>query len=72
MEFYGALFGWEFDVGPARPRTTQPVGPWDCGGGLAENPDPGATRFWWNVYLATAAATPAVAVGRAAGGRGGQ
>jgi predicted enzyme related to lactoylglutathione lyase len=54
MDFYGALFGWTFDVraGGVRPvhhvparrtarRRTRP------------NPDPAATDFWWNVYLAT-------------------
>ena len=54
MEFYGALFGWEFEVGPAETmRYTEcrldgrPVA------ALAENPDPEATAFWWNMYLAT-------------------
>jgi predicted enzyme related to lactoylglutathione lyase len=55
MEFYRALFGWEFDVGPAETMHYtmcllhgRPVA------ALAANPDPGATTFWWNVYLATA------------------
>jgi uncharacterized protein len=55
MGFYEALFGWEFQVGvPETMRYT----PCLLGGrrvaALAENPDPGATEFWWNVYLATA------------------
>jgi uncharacterized protein len=55
MEFYRALFGWEFDVGPAETMHYtmcllhgRPVA------ALAANPDPGASTFWWNVYLATA------------------
>jgi len=54
MRFYGALFGWEFQVGPPETmRYTRCL----LGGrpvaALAENPDPEASRFWWNVYLAT-------------------
>jgi uncharacterized protein len=54
MRFYGALFDWEFEVGPPETmRYTQCL----LGGrrvaALAENPDPDATAFWWNVYLAT-------------------
>lgn len=53
-EFYGALFGWEFETGP--PETGQYT---LCrlGGklvaALAPNADPDATDFWWNVYFAT-------------------
>jgi len=54
IEFYGALFGWEFDVGPEEyGRYTmcklqgRPVA------ALMQNPDPEAKEFWWNVYLAT-------------------
>ena len=54
MAFYGALFGWAFEVGP--PETMR----YSLGrlGGrraaaLAENPDPAAAAFWWSVYLAT-------------------
>jgi uncharacterized protein len=54
MEFYRALFGWEFDVGSAEigHYTTcllhgRPVA------AIMPNPDPGATAFWWNVYFAT-------------------
>lgn len=53
--FYGAVFGWEFSAtGPPETMhyTTcllqgKPVA------ALALNPDPDATDFWWNVYLAT-------------------
>jgi predicted enzyme related to lactoylglutathione lyase len=54
MEFYHALFGWDYEVGPAEttPYTMcllhgRPVA------GIAPNPDPDATDFWWNMYLAT-------------------
>jgi predicted enzyme related to lactoylglutathione lyase len=53
MEFYRALFGWEYDVGPAESGhyTTcllrdRPVA------AIMPTPEPGATDFWWNVYLA--------------------
>jgi uncharacterized protein len=54
MEFYGAVFGWEFDVGPEQTgRYTMCL----LGGrpvaAIAPNPDPDATDFWWNVYFAT-------------------
>lgn len=55
MEFYGAVFGWEFRVGPAETGHytmcllhDRPVA------ALSQNPDPDATAFWWNVYFATA------------------
>ncbi len=53
-EFYGALFGWEFEEGP--PETEgytmcllrgQPVA------AVMANPDPQATSFWWNLYFAS-------------------
>jgi predicted enzyme related to lactoylglutathione lyase len=54
MEFYRALFGWEYDVGSAEygHYTTcllhdRPVA------ALLPNPDPNTTDFWWNVYFAT-------------------
>jgi predicted enzyme related to lactoylglutathione lyase len=53
MAFYGALLGWEFDVGPeeaGRYTTCRLDG--RAAAGLAPNPDPDATAFWWNVYLA--------------------
>ena len=54
MAFYGALFGWEFEVGPPeRMRYTHCL----LGGrrvaALAEHPDPQAAAFWWSMYLAT-------------------
>ena len=55
MEFYRALFGWEFEVGSAETGHYtmcllggRPVA------ALMANHDPDATEFWWNVYLATA------------------
>jgi predicted enzyme related to lactoylglutathione lyase len=55
MAFYGALFGWEFEVGPpGSGRYTQCLlGGWRVAA-LVPNPDPGATAFWWKVYLASA------------------
>jgi uncharacterized protein len=55
MAFYGPLFGWEFETGPAatghyttcRLRGRRVAA-------IAQDPDPAATRRWWNVYLATA------------------
>jgi predicted enzyme related to lactoylglutathione lyase len=54
MEFYRALFGWEFDVGPVETGQYtmcllhgKPVA------AIMPNPDSGATDFWWNMYLAT-------------------
>jgi predicted enzyme related to lactoylglutathione lyase len=54
-EFYRALFGWDYEDG------------WTGAGqytlcllngrrvaGLAPNPDPAATDFWWNMYFAAA------------------
>jgi predicted enzyme related to lactoylglutathione lyase len=54
MEFYGALFGWEFDVGPAETgRYTMCLLYGKAVAAITPNPDSGATDFWWNVYLAT-------------------
>ncbi|MGH3907228.1 MAG: VOC family protein [Pseudonocardiaceae bacterium] len=54
MEFYRALFGWDYQVGPAEYGHytmcllhERPVA------AIMPNPDPQATDFWWNVYLAT-------------------
>jgi predicted enzyme related to lactoylglutathione lyase len=53
MAFYGAVFGWEFEVGsPETMRYTQCLLDGRRAAALAENPDPQATAFWWNVYLA--------------------
>ena len=54
MDFYGALFGWTFDVGPEEyGRYTTCLLDGRRAAALAPNPDPSATAFWWNVYLAT-------------------
>jgi uncharacterized protein len=54
MAFYRALFGWEFDVGPAETGhyticllDGRPVA------AIASNAASRATDFWWNMYLAT-------------------
>jgi uncharacterized protein len=53
MEFYGALFGWEFNVGPEETgRYTMCLLRGRPVAALMPNPDPGATDFWWQVYLA--------------------
>src|SRR5919108_2174883 len=54
MAFYGSLFGWEFEVGPAEAGAYA-----TCllrghrAAGLMGNADQGATSFWWQVYFAT-------------------
>jgi predicted enzyme related to lactoylglutathione lyase len=54
MAFYRALFGWDFDVGPEETgRYATCLLDGRAAAGLAPNPDPDATAFWWNVYLAT-------------------
>ena len=55
MAFYGAVFGWEFEVGPPEygHYTTCLLGGRRAAG-LAPTHDPHAVEFWWNVYLATA------------------
>jgi hypothetical protein len=53
MRFYGALFGWEFEVGPEEyGRYTTCLLDGRRAAALAPNPDPAATRFWWSVHLA--------------------
>jgi predicted enzyme related to lactoylglutathione lyase len=54
MAFYGAVFGWTFDVGPAETGhytmcllDGKPVA------ALAPNGDQGVTEYWWNMYFAT-------------------
>ena len=55
MAFYGSLFGWDFDVGPAEfGRYTTCLLRGEPVAAMMPNLDEGATRFWWNVYLATA------------------
>src|SRR4029450_13755979 len=54
MAFYGALFGWEFEVGPPETmRYTQCRLGGRRGAALADNPHPEGTRCWWSVCLAT-------------------
>jgi uncharacterized protein len=54
MEFYRALFGWEYDVGPAEYGSyTMCLLRGRRVAALMPNPDPDADAFWWNVYLAT-------------------
>lgn len=53
MAFYGAVLGWEFEVGPEEyGRYTLCRLHGRRAAGLSPNPDPNATEFWWNVYLA--------------------
>lgn len=55
MEFYGALFGWDFQVGPAEAgHYTTCLLNGRRVAAIMPNLDPDATSFWWNVYLATA------------------
>ncbi|MDQ3885958.1 MAG: VOC family protein, partial [Actinomycetota bacterium] len=51
---YRALFGWEYNVGPAESGHytmcllhDRPVA------AIMPNPDPTAAKFWWNMYFAT-------------------
>jgi predicted enzyme related to lactoylglutathione lyase len=54
LEFYRALFGWEFDIGPEETgRYTMCLLNGKAVAAIMPNPDPNATDFWWNVYLAT-------------------
>ena len=54
LEFYGALFGWQFDVGPAEfGRYTTAYADGRPGRRPGAEPDP-RRPYWWNVYLATA------------------
>lgn len=54
MDFYRALFGWEFETGTAETGYyTQCLLDGRRVAALMPNPDPGATKFWWNVYFAT-------------------
>jgi uncharacterized protein len=69
MTFYGALFGWDFEVGPAeaghytmcrlRGRSVAAIMP---------NPDPDAEAYWWNLYFATDDCDRTATRIRAAGG----
>ena len=54
MAFYGALFGWEFEVGPAEMmHYTMCRLNGRAAAALAVNAESGATEFWWNMYFAT-------------------
>ena len=73
MEFYGALFGWTFDVGPEEyGRYTTCLLDGRKAAALTPNPDPSATEFWWNVYLATDDLDATVARALDGGWRGGR
>ena len=69
MAFYGALFGWEFDVGPEEyGRYTACLLDGRRVAALAPNPDLSATEFWWQVYLAADDLEAAAARVEGAGG----
>ncbi len=54
MEFYGAVFGWEFQVGPEEMgRYTICRLDGRAVAALMPNVDEAPTGFWWQVYLAT-------------------
>jgi predicted enzyme related to lactoylglutathione lyase len=54
MGFYRALFGWEFDVGPAETgRYTLCLLDGRPAAAIMPHQDPAATDFWWSVYFAT-------------------
>jgi predicted enzyme related to lactoylglutathione lyase len=53
MTFYGAVLGWEFDVGPEEYGSyTTCLLDGRRAAAIAPNPDPDATEFWWNLYFA--------------------
>jgi uncharacterized protein len=69
IEFYGALFGWEFEVGPEEyGRYTICLLDGRRAAGLSPHPDPAATEFWWSVYLATEGCDASVVRAVEAGG----
>ena len=54
MAFYGALFGWDFEVGPPETlRYTRCLLGGRAVAALAEHPEPDPGGCWWNMYLAT-------------------
>jgi uncharacterized protein len=68
-QFYSALFGWEFEVGLEEyGYYTMALLDGRRVAALAPNPDPAATEFWWNVYLATDDVDATVGRVQAAGG----
>ncbi|GAA2778708.1 VOC family protein [Saccharopolyspora taberi] len=67
IEFYGALFGWEFDVGPEMAgRYTMCLLRGKPVAAIAPNPE--ATDVWWNVYFATEDCDASAAAVERAGG----
>ncbi|WP_026454792.1 VOC family protein [Saccharomonospora iraqiensis] len=69
MGFYGAVFGWEFDVGPEEAgRYTQCLLRGRRVAGLMPHQDPDATEFWWNLYFATDDCDATAATAERAGG----
>ncbi|HEU5159181.1 MAG TPA: VOC family protein [Streptosporangiaceae bacterium] len=53
-EFYGAVFGWEFEEGPPETgRYTMCLLRGHPVAAIMPNPDPGADTSWWNTYFAT-------------------
>ncbi len=69
MDFYRALFGWEYEVGPVETgHYTMCLLEGRAVAALMPNPDPAADAFWWNVYFATADCDQTSARVRAAGG----
>ena len=69
MEFYGALFGWEFEVGlPEFGHYTICLLDGRRVAGLAPTPEPSTTEFWWNVSLAADDVEATMARAVAAGG----
>lgn len=70
MQFYGAVFGWEFDVGPEEMgRYTMCMLRGREVAALMPSHDPGATEFWWNVYFATDDVAGTVSKAEAADGQ---
>lgn len=54
MEFYRALFGWEYDVGPEEyGHYTMCLLQGRQVAGMMPNQDTNATNSWWSVYFAT-------------------
>jgi predicted enzyme related to lactoylglutathione lyase len=54
LEFYGAIFGWTFEVGPPETgRYTMCLLDGKPVAGLSSNAGQGATECWWTVYFAT-------------------
>jgi uncharacterized protein len=69
MAFYGALFGWEFEVGlPEYGHYTMCLLDGRRAAALMPHPNAAATEFWWNVYLAAHDVDATIARAVAAGG----